>query len=194
MSEDTLAPVYNLDPQEWEDFAFPFYLYDYPLPIAKILEASPVQVNCKYHEKSTGNKVIIGGAKTDDGRWSASNGVQTITVIDGNNFTLDGTTTNGPSNHCAGIMGTPRNCTGGSVECELRISPDDTEPIFTPTINETDITIGSYELQVSGEELHTLIAAGNDQLFYDIFFIDTEGKRHKELRGAFTISPSITKG
>lgn len=193
---DEKAPIFDIEAEAGEAVAQYFQLCDDPLPIESIAAVSPIRVTVPYHGKSTNDKVAIGGVFTDDGRESNANGTHTITVIDSNTYTLNGTTTNGASSKGkdpVGEMGTPRDCTGGAVTCKMRRTPADADPaVFTPTIAVISLVNGEYELQISRSDLLTL-AGSYERLAYDVIFTDSLGKPTKEFRGTLKISKVVTR-
>lgn len=195
MITNNTVPELDIIANEWEDFSMPFWLYDNELPIAAMAEVSPIRITCKYHGKSTNDKVIVAGVQCDDGRWSNANGIQVVTFVDANTLTLNSTTTNGASSRQGGIIATPRNCTGGSIAIELRLSPDDVDPL-EQSFAKTTLVIaeGNFKISMSASDLHDMVIDDNDEVYYDLFYIDAASVRHREMKGKFTINKSITKG
>lgn len=194
MNNSETAPRLDIVAEAGEKFEFFFQLTDNQLRVESVADTSPIQVTVKYHGKSTGNKGSLGGIFTSDGRESNANGTHTLTVIDGNTLSLDGTTSNGPTTVAVKDgFSTPRICTGGTVAMMLRTSPAATgAPVHELDIIEIDILTGDYKAEISVADLLEL-SETHENLAYDIIYTDSTGQPFKELRGDFRIDKVVTR-
>lgn len=194
MSKDYKTPVFDIEANAGEDFDIQMQLFDGDLTIQSIDATSPIVVHCLYHGKATGDAVVIFNAKTDDGRDSNANcSAGIITVIDQHSFSLNATTTNGATIRSNGaMMATPRDCTGGTLKCEIREDPNAAIVVKEIALSFDDITTGQFTPSILGADLQSL-ADEYDHLAYDIFYTDSSGKAWREVRGDFNIALSVTK-